>query len=797
MHVQFNIPHKNENINHPSRMSTYYSNPTTTSYIDLRPRVNSRKPDLNGAAQRKTYNSYQKFQAGSTNTFSGYTNISTYNRNNNMNKNIFTRRTSHENNNYTKSSNNNYQNNNNNNRFYSNGINVPSLMTIDSFQLPSRRNCRTIQQAEQYKNRSSINQYSMRKFDNNDKPFSTTTKAYKFNGLILSDSMCRYVREEQVSSNEIKVNVSFESGCDCSRMLDYLNDLSINENHLLNVDFIVFSLCTNDVANYGPDIAIQRCRHLIERVRQLFPNIKSLGWLALSPRTKPSKLFNSLEINNSNIKFNQLLQNVAKAMNFEIINANLQQQHMHKDGLHPSIQSGRILIERRIHNWFLKQKNTFSNLEKNHTLKLYQSNNNIIQHQQTYTTHNRSTTAIHYKRNNNVNNVNAHHYVNVHNTNNNKNNVNSVHIKNKNYNGKYNNNNNNRRNYNMNEQNNRNRFQKTTNYEMHMNINEYDMQHQLEKKLNYYQLSKILIPQYPHFLRHKQEFFRKIQIPLELENRKDEIFDLSNIHYQTEYFKLESEKWEIYKKAAMHKKQVIEHVELMETIIEDNNNNLPIMRPSPSGLARPPALLDFTDYPEVFDEWLPEATPGKKRKLGPRRDDPPTPPSPRQPPPVVPRKALPQRDSNAALIGGSVNSSPFSNEKQTKNKKEHSFNALLPIEKVNEKKQQKIRPVDKTITKENSIIISPIHSSTPEPMVGSPSVVPKNDVIPAQTSFYFAIIPIECRYFFKTIKQKCTFEAIKAHQNLLEKRYKTLENERENKLHSCFEKQEWTSTISF
>ncbi|CAF5220536.1 unnamed protein product, partial [Rotaria magnacalcarata] len=203
------------------------------------------------------------------------------------------------------------------------------------------------------------------------------------------------------------------------------------------------------------------------------------------------------------------------------------------------------------------------------------------------------------------------------------------------------------------------------------------------------------------------------------------------------------------------------------------------------------------DYPEVFDEWLPEATPGRKRKIGQRRDDPPTPPSPRQPPPVVPRKALPPRDSNAALIGGSVNSSPFSNEKQTKNKKEHSFNALLPIEKVNEKKQQEIRPVDKTITKENSIIISPIHSSTPEPMVRSPSVVPKNDVITAQTSFHFAIIPIECRYFFKTIKEKCTFEAIKAHQNLLEKKYKTLENERENKLHSCFEKQEWTSIISF
>ncbi|CAM4986262.1 unnamed protein product [Rotaria socialis] len=347
MHVQFNIPHKNENINHPSRMSTYYSNPTTASYIDLRPRVNNRKPDLNGAAQRKTYNSYQKFQTGSTTTFSGYTNISTYNRNNNMNKNIFPRRTSHENNNYMKSSNNNYQNNNNN-RFYSNGKNVPSLMAINSFQLPSRRNCRTIQQTEEYKNRSSINQYSMRKFDNDDKPFpTTTTKAYKFNALILLDSMCRYVREEQVSSNEIKFNVSFESGCDCSRMLDYLNNLSINDNHLLN-----------------------RCRCLIERIRQLFPNIKSLGWLALPPRTKPSKLFDSLEINNSNIKFNQLLQNVAKAMNFEIINANLQQQHMHNDGLHPSIQSGRIIIERRIHNWFLKQKNAFSNEQSSNSAML-------------------------------------------------------------------------------------------------------------------------------------------------------------------------------------------------------------------------------------------------------------------------------------------------------------------------------------------------------------------------------------------------------------------------------------------
>ncbi|CAF4471522.1 unnamed protein product [Rotaria socialis] len=106
----------------------------------------------------------------------------------------------------------------------------------------------------------------------------------------------------------------------------------------------------------------------------------------------------------------------------------------------------------------------------------------------------------------------------------------------------------------------------------------------MQQKTNYYQPSKILIHQYPHFLTHKQEFFRKIKIPTELENKKDEIFNL----------------------IAMNKKKVIE---LMETIVEDNGNNLPIMRPLPSGLAERPALLDFTDYPEIFDEWLPEATP--------------------------------------------------------------------------------------------------------------------------------------------------------------------------------------------
>ncbi|CAF4471534.1 unnamed protein product [Rotaria socialis] len=83
---------------------------------------------------------------------------------------------------------------------------------------------------------------------------------------------------------------------------------------------------------------------------------------------------------------------MSKTMNFEIINANLQQQHMHTDGLHPSITSGRILIEKSIYNLVLKT--------------------NRMKHMLT-------TTAINYKRNNN--NINSVRNINNVNNNNNRN----------------------------------------------------------------------------------------------------------------------------------------------------------------------------------------------------------------------------------------------------------------------------------------------------------------------------------------------------------------------------------------
>ncbi|CAF3779235.1 unnamed protein product [Rotaria sp. Silwood1] len=238
----------------------------------------------------------------------------------------------------------------------------------------------------------------------------------------------------------------------------------------------------------------------------------------------------------------------------------------------------------------------------------------------------------------------------------------------------------------------------------------------------------------------------------------------------------------------------------MEIVIEENED-LPVLRPSPTGLARHPAPLDFSDYPEIFDEWLPPPKPGDKRKLGQRYDNPPTPPSPRPPPPpIIPRKTLPLRDPNLPLIGGSLPSSPLSNNINNHRKQQqYSFNTLVPSDRLDEKEYIKSPRMIADTVDIPSMIVSPIHNSTPDlQQMKSPSVIPKNtNNITSNKSYNFSIIPIECRYYFKKTRQRCTFEAIKTHQAFLQNKYETLNNERETMLRTSFEKQVWAQVVSF
>ncbi|CAF0946678.1 unnamed protein product [Rotaria sordida] len=696
-----NIKSNTRNINnYPNHIpvSRKPSSSTTTSFIHLRPHVNA-KFNLCNATQRKHAPYYRKFQTGSTTTFSGYTNISNENRNSRLKQNIQ--------NNYIHSNSKFNKNTTENNP-------IPSLMSIYCFQQPPRKNRRSIQHAEQYKDRAPLIQPN---YANKNDNFTPTSN--ELQGIILSDSMCKYVRSEQVKQMQTEKNKK-----------------------IFEMDFLVFSLCTNDVANLGPELAIQKCHDLIQYVRRLFPKLKSIGWLALSPRWKPSKLFDSSQMNENNEKFNQLLKILSKQLNFEVIHTNLQHHHMHTDGLHPSIKSGHYQQQRTKYQEQQKQQ-----------LQIYEDNNQQHCQQQKQRQKQKMQIKYHHKQ-----------------------------YETKQY-----------------QEYQRNNVTVDNNNQYRWSVNQkYETQHLPIKKL---------IPNYPHFLRHKEEFFRKIAIPVEFEKEKEKIFILSNLHFQTEFLKLEADKWRIYIESANDKKQITQERKQIETIVIDDNS-IPIARPSPNGFANPPAPLDFSDLSELFDEWLPEPVPGKKRKLGQRQDNPPTPPSPRQPPPpIILRKTLPPRNKDAPLQGGSVQSSPFyDNDKREKNKNEEqhqqSYNVLLPLEKQIENNNENRNEIRQTtiinIDKDSSMIISPIKSSTPEPRIrSSPSVIPKDSIARMPKKFEFIIMPIECRYYFKRTKQRCTIETIKEHQNFLENKYEELEHERENKLHSFFSEKEKSQVISF
>ena len=137
----------------------------STSYIHLRPYVN-RKPNLSGDKRCNNSHPYRKFQTGSTITFSGCTNISDYNKSNDNN--YVQRKQQNYNITHLKSSNYNRMT-----KLSSNTNHVPSLMSIGSFQQPSRRNRRTFQHAQQYKDQATLYQHQMdecyKKNNNNDK----------------------------------------------------------------------------------------------------------------------------------------------------------------------------------------------------------------------------------------------------------------------------------------------------------------------------------------------------------------------------------------------------------------------------------------------------------------------------------------------------------------------------------------------------------------------------------------------------------------------------------------------------
>ncbi|CAF4960800.1 unnamed protein product, partial [Rotaria socialis] len=295
-----------------------------------------------------------------------------------------------------------YYNDNNNN--------LPSLFDINPFHTPSRHNTRTYHQAQQYnpnqhqhhyprslsrtrfqvlsqlpsqsrsrsrsthrlpipppikprrtyqqQQKQQQSQYNRHIYQQRQQPTNTTTTTTTYNnrtlqGLIISDSMCSRIRTYTINKLPLyNVELSYESGCDIIKMINWLQT-SEGQSTVGNKEFLVICLGTNDVGQYGVEVTLQRCSEFIRFIRQSFPGIRAIGWLALSPRWKPTRFVSAADIGGLHSLFNEHLQILSKQLDFDVVDARLGSLDMRvEDGLHPSNTTGKWKYEGALREWF-------------------------------------------------------------------------------------------------------------------------------------------------------------------------------------------------------------------------------------------------------------------------------------------------------------------------------------------------------------------------------------------------------------------------------------------------------------
>ncbi|CAF2913023.1 unnamed protein product [Rotaria sp. Silwood2] len=172
-------------------------------------------------------------------------------------------------------------------------------------------------------------------------------------GIILSDSMCSRLRTYAIKKLPLyDIELSYESGCDIYKMIQWLNTPE-GRGTVGNKDFLLFGLGTNDVGRYGVDVSLQRVSELISFVRQSYPGNRAIGWLALSPRWKPTRFVSAANIGQMHNQFNERLRILSKQLDFDVVDARLGLADMRvEDGLHPSNTTGKWKYEGATREWF-------------------------------------------------------------------------------------------------------------------------------------------------------------------------------------------------------------------------------------------------------------------------------------------------------------------------------------------------------------------------------------------------------------------------------------------------------------
>ena len=342
--------------------------------------------------------------------------------------------------------------------------------------------------------------------------------------------------------NLVDVDISYESGCDSLKMLDWLQS---REGHqaVRETDFLLISLGTNDVGRYGVEVALQRSSELIQYIRQSFPRIQAIGWLALSPRWKPTRFVSAAEIGQLHDQFNEHLHILSSQLDFDVVDARLRPSDMRvEDGLHPSTTTGRWKIEGTLREWFAALATSRVNpalQQQQRTITHHHEEHNNNNHYNRRGTHYNAAARVpfdQYQQRNNNNNQ----YVS-------RTNQNSTQP-----------------------------FQVTT-VERTTERAERTAERTVERTTTTTRLNiptRSLIKFYPHKIRTQEQYFRENEPPKEIEKNKEKLFLAANHYYQMKHFEEEHRKWKIYEQIANRKEQPErEDIEMIDV------EEIPLARP--------------------------------------------------------------------------------------------------------------------------------------------------------------------------------------------------------------------------
>jgi hypothetical protein len=167
--------------------------------------------------------------------------------------------------------------------------------------------------------------------------------------VVAGSSMASHLIEHNLQTTKDIVKLTYESGCNCARMLNWLSSFE-GRQFMHRAGRLILILGTNDLHTVGAEETVHRVRETVESIRLLYPGIQII-WQLLQWRMKPTRYLScGTEVLREIAKCNMMLLELARRLNFQIVDPALTRHHICHDNLHPT-NSGSRLIENSIRSF--------------------------------------------------------------------------------------------------------------------------------------------------------------------------------------------------------------------------------------------------------------------------------------------------------------------------------------------------------------------------------------------------------------------------------------------------------------